>query len=87
MSSDKGFFERWKEGNQQYASSLEGQLTMKKWFMRIVVFGLFGGSIERAVSGDYFMALVLFGFGGIMVIDYRNIMRQLGNIENVRRME
>lgn len=77
--SKQTILSRWKEGTRAYASSIEGQLKAKRIYTFIVLIGLFGGSIQQLIQYNFWMFLVLGGFGFIMLIDYYNTNKQLKN--------
>lgn len=76
MVDEKGFFGKWLAGMRSYGTSVVGQLELKMVFFCVVVVGLFGGGVQRLLSGDGWMSAVLLGFGFITLFDLIGLFRQ-----------
>lgn len=67
-----GFFVRWKDGMKSYYSSVSGLLFLKLIFLGFVVFGLFAGSVQMFLRGDFWwFGFISLFFGLVMLVDFR----------------
>ena len=79
------FFKRWKQGSKGFADSQEGGLLINIFFLIPVCVGLMGGGVERLVNRDYWLALVLLGFGFIQLFVLRASVKSYRVVKRLQR--
>ncbi len=82
----KGFFSQWYKGIKVYSSSPVNLLFVKLWFLGLVVIGLFTGSVQRFIAGDFLLSFLFFCFGAISAVDFRLLLLNFVKIKKFDRL-